>query len=228
MNRENMGKALHRYLFESKLLPASKVQKNWGGLKEEAKEEYRKLAESLSQDFIYGGKYELSPSHLDEDQIIYNGLFTCVFPHRQNGRCHLLLLRSRERDTDNEENVQKMAIVTQTPGSLFAIQRQIEQIATLVMDFFKYPTLNHPQDDITITPENTTFIEYIPYSALNDTTDITETPTGEKGRGSDISIVRFQWEEEENTHRVQRNYKASNPSWKDTSIPAVNVMIQNL
>jgi len=152
MNRENMGKALHKYIAESKLLPPGKAPKNWSGMKEEAKEEYRRIGEGLSQDFMYGGKYELSLSHIDEEQIIYNGLFTCVFPHHQNGWCHLLLLRSKERDTDNEEQVQKMAIVTQTPGSLLAIQRQIEHIATLIMDFFKYSLYNHLQDDITVQP----------------------------------------------------------------------------
>ncbi len=228
MNRENRGKALHKYISESKLLSSSKVQKNWGDIKEETKEEYRKIGESLSQDCIYGGKYELSLSHIDEEQIIYHGLFTCAFPHGHHGWCHLLLLRSKDRDTINEEHIQKMAIVTQTPGSLLAIQRQIEHIATLIMDFFKYSLYNHPQDDITITPENTTFIEYLPYSALYTTTDITESPTSERGRGSEISIVRFQWEEDKNTYRVERNYKASNPSWKDTSVSAVNVMLQTL
>ena len=146
MNRENMGKALHKYIAESKLLPPGKAPKNWSGMQEEAKEEYRRIGESLSQDFIYGGKYELSLSHLDEEQIIYNGLFTCALPHGHHGWCHLLLLRSKDRDTHNEEQVQKMAIVTQTPGSLLAIQRQIEHIATLIMDFFKYSMYNHPQD----------------------------------------------------------------------------------
>jgi len=121
-----------------------------------------------------------------------------------------------------------MVIVTQTPGRLLAIQREIEHIATQVMDFFKYSHYNHPQDDVTITPENTTFIEDIPFAALHNTTDITETPKGDEVIEKDISIVRFQWEEEESDLRVHKNYKASEPSWQNMSVTTVNTMIQNL
>lgn len=219
MNREDKGKAVHKYLSESNLLPVSKVSKNWDSVKEGTKEEYRRIGEGLAQDFIYGGKYELSLASLDEDQILYNGLFSCIFPQRlHNGVCHLLLLRSKNRDVDEEEYVQKMAIITQVPGKLLAIQRVIEYIATLVMEFFKYSMSNHPQDDVSITPENTTFIEYQPYCSFTDSTDITQPPPKERGRGTDISILQFQWE----------NRKASNPGWKDTSIAAVNRMIERL
>jgi hypothetical protein len=131
----------------------------------------------------------------------------------------LLLLRSKNRDVDDEEYVQKMAIITQVPGRLLAIQRSIEYIATLVMEFFKYSIYNHSQDDVSITPENTTFIEYQPYSSFIDSADITRTPLpNERGRGSEISILQFQWE----------NRKASDPGWKDTTIAAVNRMIERL
>ena len=219
MNREDKGKAIHKYLSESKLLPGSKVSKNWDSVKEETKEEYRRVGEGLAQDFMYGGKYELSLASLDDDQILYNGLFTCLFPDRlRNGVCHLLLLRSKNRDVDEEEYVQKMAIVTQLPGRLFAIQREIEHIATLVMEFFEISMYNHPQDDVSITPENTTFIEYQPYGSLINSTDITQPPPKERVHGSEISIVSFQWE----------NRKASDPGWKDTSIAAVNRRIEYL
>lgn len=224
MNRDNMGKALYKYLSESTLLPA-KARKGWESMSEEAKEEYRRIGKILAQDFIFGGRYELSLASLDEDQILYNGFFSCIFPHNHNGWCHLLLLRSRYRETEKEEYVQKMAIVTQIPGNLLAIQRQIEQIATRIMDFFKYSVYNHPQDDVVITPENTTFIEYLPYCTFNDSTDITEPPGKQK---SEISIVRFQWEENKGTHRIEKNYTASNPSWQDTSVAGVNARIQSL
>ena len=229
MNREHQGKALYTYIARSRLLPVSKGQKKWESLKEEEKEVYRTIGEGLAQDYIYGGKYELSLSPLDEGQILYNGLFTCALPYGHGGCCHLLLLRSKNRDTSKEEHVQKMAIVSQVPGSLLAIQRQIEQIATLIMDFFWYSHLNHPQDDVTITPHNTRFIEYLPYSALNDTSDITYVPSGQEiGGASEISIVRFQWEPEETSQHVKRNYKASDPSWRNSTISAVNDMIRNL
>jgi hypothetical protein len=227
MNRDDMGKALHHYLSTSQLTFAMRngvPQKSWGSLTEEIQEEYRKVGVGLAQDFLYGGKYELSLAPLNADQIIYNGLFSCVFPHRQNGWCHLLLIRSKDRDTDDEEQVQKMAIVAQTPGSLLPIQRQIEHIATWIMKFFSNSFFNHPRDDISITPENTDFIEYIPYSALYDITDITDETYKQQGLmgRSDISIVRFQWEGEKG------NYKASKPGWKDMSISMVNAMIQRL
>lgn len=229
MNRDDKGKALYTYLSGSKLWAAIRSgtgQKSWASLKEEVQGEYRRVGVDLAQDFIYGGKYELSLASLNEEQILYNGLFTCALSHAHYGSCHLLLLRSKHRDTEDEEHVQKLAIVAQTPTSLLAIQRAIEEIATLIMDVFKYPMYNHPHDDVTITPENTRFIEYLPYSALNDIADITEPP--KSGRGSEISIVRFQWESEPDTARPFRNYKASNPGWKDTSIAAVNLMIQSL
>jgi hypothetical protein len=104
-------------------------------------------------------------------------------------------------------------------------EREIEYIATFIMDFFRHSYFLHPQDEITITPDNTTFIEYIPYSALNNITDITATPSE---HGSVLSTVRFLWEEEANVARPFRNYKASNPRWQDTSVSAVNEMIRCL
>jgi hypothetical protein len=228
MNRDDMGKALHYYLSRSQLIFAMRngaMQKNWGSLTEEIQEEYRKVGAGLAQDFIYGGDYELSLSPLEDGQILYNGLLSYMSPsgRHRNGWCHLLLIRSKNRDAENEEQVPKMAIVTQTPGSLLAIQREIEYIATFLMDFFRFSLFNHPHDDVTVTPENTSFIEYIPYCTLHDTTDITnETQKNDPVFGTNISIVRFQWEGE------QGNYKASNPSWQDMSVSAVNALIQHL
>jgi len=94
MNREHMGKALHAYLSASTLVSVIKnggFTKDWGRIREETKEECRTIGEGLSQDFLYGGKYELSLSHIDADQILYNGLFTCTFTHH-NGSCHVLVL----------------------------------------------------------------------------------------------------------------------------------------
>jgi hypothetical protein len=225
MNRDGMGKALHKYLAESTLLPASKAQKSWSRLKEETREEYRKVGVGLAQDFLYGGKYELSLAPLNADQIIYNGLFSCVLPHRQNGWCHLLLIRSKNRDTDDEEQVQKMAIVTQTPGSLLPIQRQIEHIATWIMKFFSNSFFNHPRDDISITPDNTEFVEYIPYSALYDITDITDETYKQQGLvgRSHISIVRFQWEGEKGNdleRYVHLDGQCADPTPLDTTLSA--------
>ena len=233
MNRDNKAKALHHYLSNSHLIFAMRngvALQNWESLTEEIQEEYRRIGESLAQDLVYGGEYELTLSSLDEGQIVYNGLLSYVSPvaHLANGWCHVLLLRSKYRDASNEEDVQKMVIVTQVPGSFLAIQREIEHIATFIMEFFKHPDYNHPQDERTITPDNTTFIEYIPYAALHDTSDITGTHRNDEGVVKDISIVRFQWEEEAKTTRTFKNYKASNPNWQDTSVSAVNAMIQTL
>jgi hypothetical protein len=216
MNREDKGKALH--ICVSQRLPANQA---WDSMTEETKEVYRAVGESIAQDFIYGGKYELSLSPLDEDQIIYNGLFPYMHPHGYYGWCHLLLLRSKNRDIENEENVRKMAIVAQTPHNLLAVQREIEYIATHIMEVFKSPRFNHPKDDITIIPENTTFIEYLPYSGLDDIADITQTPES----SSEISIVSFKWEE---TSSRTFRYKASDPAWNDISLATVNKMIQRL
>jgi len=45
-----------------------------------------------------------------------------------------------------------MVIVTQVPSSFLAIQREIEYIATFIMEFFKYSHYIHPQDEITVQP----------------------------------------------------------------------------
>ena len=131
LNRADKGKALH--ICVSQGLPANQA---WDSMTEETKEVYRAVGVNIAQDFIYGGKYELSLSPLDDDQILYNGLFTCPVRHGY-GWCHLLLLRSKNRDVEYEEDVSKMAIVAQTPSNLLAIQCEIEHIATHIMEVFK-------------------------------------------------------------------------------------------
>jgi hypothetical protein len=170
MNRDHQGKALHHYLSTSPLLFAIRngaAQTSWDRLPEDIQEAYRTVGEALAQDFIYGGKYELSLSSLSEHQIIYNGLLSYVsgVDHMGNGWCHLLLLRSKRDDFEDEEATPKLAILAQLPGRLFAIQRQIEGLATFVMDFFKYSYFNHPSSgDVTIIPDNTTFVLSDDYS----------------------------------------------------------------
>lgn len=230
MNRDHMGKALHHHLSTSPLIFAIRngaTQTNWDHLPEEIQEAYRAVGEELAQDYIYDGKYELSLSRLAREQIIYNGLLSYVSPaaHMGNGWCHLLLLRSKRYDTTHEESTPKLAILAQLPGRLFAIQRQIEGLATFVMDFFKYSHYNHLVGDVTITPDNTTFVEYQPYCTFTDTTDITNTT--DQGK-SEISIVHFDWQEVKDASRTFKNYTASNPRWQDTSVGAVNAMIHNL
>lgn len=232
MNRDQKGKALHYYLSTSPLIFAIRngaTQASWDSLSGDIQEAYRTVGEGLAQDYIYGGKYELSLSRLSEEQVIYNGLLSYISPvgHMSNGTCHLLLLRSKHDDheTVHEEHTPKLAIITQVPGSLLAIQRQIEGLATLVMDFFKDSHFNHPIDDVTITPDNTTFVEYQPFCTFTDTADITNTT--DQGR-SEISIVDFDWEEAPAGAWAGKRYKASNPRWKDTSIAVVNAMMQSL
>jgi hypothetical protein len=225
MNRDSMGKALHHYLSTSPLIFAIRngaTQTSWDRLPKDIQEAYRTAGEELAQDSIYGGKYELHLSSLSENQIIYNGLLSYVsrVDHMGNGWCHLLLLRSKHNGIENEETTPKLAILAQLPNNLFAIQRQIEGIATFVMDFFKYSYFIHPSSgDVTITPDNTTFVEYQPYCTFTDTTN--------KGN-SEIDIVHFDWEDAGSVARTFKSYAASNPRWQKTSIAAVNEMIHNL
>jgi hypothetical protein len=231
MNRDHKGKALHHFLSTSPLIFAIRngaTQTRWDRLPKDIQEAYCTVGEALAQDSLYGGKYEVSLSSLSDNQIIYNGLLSYVtgVDHMGNGWCHLLMLRSKRDDFEDEEVAPKLAILAQLPGNLFAIQRQIEGVATFVMDFFKYSHFNHPSSgDVTITPDNTTFVEYQPYCTFTDTTDITT--TAEKGK-SEITIVRFDWQEVPDVARTFKNYTASNPRWQQTSIAAVNTMIHNL
>jgi len=231
MNRDHKGKALHHYLSTSPLIFAIRngaAQTSWDNLPKDIQEAYRTVGEALAQDSIYGGKYELSLSSLSENQIIYNGLLSYVsgVDHMANGWCHLLLLRRKRDDFEDEEAAPKLAILAQLPGRMFAIQRQIEGLATFVMDFFKYSYFNHSSSgDVTITPDNTTFVEYQPYCTFTDTTDITN--TAEKGN-SEINLVYFDWEDAGSVARTFKNYTASNPRWQKTSIADVNAMIHNL
>lgn len=231
MNRDHKGKALHHYLSTSPLIFAIRngaAQTSWDNLPKDIQEAYRTVGEALAQDSLYGGKYELSLSSLSDNQIIYNGLLSYVsgVGHMGNGWCHLLLLRSKRDDFEEEEMTPKLAILAQLPGNLFALQRQIEGVASFVMDFFKYSYFNHPSSgDVTITPDNTTFVEYLPYCIFTNTTDITE--TSEKGN-SEINIVRFDWEDAGPVARTLKKYTASNPRWQKTSIAAVNAMIHTL
>jgi hypothetical protein len=231
MNRDHKGKALHHSLSTSPLLFAIRngaAQTSWDRLPEDIQEAYRTVGEALAQDFIYGGDYELSLSSLSDNQIIYNGLLSYAsgVDHMGNGWCHLLLLRSQRDDFEDEEATPKLAILAQLPGRLFAIQRQIEGLATFVMEFFKYSYFNHPSSgDVTITPDNTTFVEYQPYCTFTDTTDITNTT--EKGN-SQITIVQFDWQDAGAVARTFKRYTASNPRWQKTSIAAVNAMIRTL
>ncbi len=72
---------------------------------------------------------------------------------------------------------------------------------------------------MTITPDNTTFVEYQPYCTFTDTT--------EKGN-SEINIVQFDWQDAGAVARTFKRYTASNPRWQKTSVAAVNAMIHTL
>jgi hypothetical protein len=160
--------------------------------------------------------WSLPLEHIEDHQILYNGKFSYLTHYRPSsgGWCHLLLLRSRNRSSD-----QKIAIVTQVPDCVVSIVNTIEHIAGFVISFFNRDMTTNVADGLMgkvdetapTTPDNTTFIEYLPAYCFGENS----------GHDSDtVAVMTFDWELVQ-PHTAPGTfaspyYRASKPEWNQT------------
>jgi len=116
-------------------------------------------------EIISGGTYALTLTTVDPTQVLYNGMFSYLLRYGEQSQgawCHLLLLRSKQRSSK-----QLLAILTQTPDCGISLLNWSQHAVTFTMNFFGdiYRVRRREDEDpdeLTMTPENTMFVEYLP------------------------------------------------------------------
>jgi hypothetical protein len=222
LDREYLGKIVREVRIECEHLLANPDPSRlvpWEELNGWEKEIDRKIGERIAQSVLSENNYALSLAGVHKEQIIYNGKFSYLrqrYTPSALGWCHLLVLRSK-----NTYSKQLLAIVTQTPDSDVSIVNAIEEVATFVVNFFSsiYITvLGGDGGGSGMTPENTTFIEYLPAGCFGP----------QSGHNADtLDVMEFEWEEV-HISEFTSYHRAKNPEWHGTSRDTINDLIERL